>query len=93
MPCSIYSTVHYLITVGAYKHYTEYIPAGYPVPTPWSRETIVDKMPCVRAYIYTLSGIQTHDPLITTREHEPLCHCAPIKFDTCIHLYKICGKR
>ena len=39
--------------------------------TPGSRETIVDKMPCLGAY--APSGIRTHDPLITSREHEPQC--------------------
>ena len=32
-------------------------------------------MPCLRAY--APSGIRTHDPLITSREHEPLHHSAP----------------
>ena len=47
-----------------------------PIYYTWSRETIVDKMPCLRAY--APSGIRTHDPLITSREHEPLHHSAPI---------------
>ena len=59
------------LPMGAHKYYKEYIPAGYP----WSRETIVDKMPCLRAY--APSGIRTHDPLITSREHEPLHHSSP----------------
>ena len=37
--------------------------------TPGLRETIVDKMHCLKAY--TPSVIRTHDPLITSREHEP----------------------
>ena len=32
-------------------------------------------MPCLRAY--APSGIRTHDPLITSREHEPLHYSAP----------------
>ena len=32
-------------------------------------------MPCLRAY--APSGIRTHDPLIMSREHEPLHHSAP----------------
>ena len=56
-------------------HLKEYIPARYPFTTPGSRETIVDKMPCLRAYAQ--SGIRTHDPLITSREHKPLHHSAP----------------
>ena len=59
-----------------YKHYKEYISAGYPFTTPGSRKTIVDKMPCLRAY--APSGIGTHDPLITSRDHAPLHHSAPI---------------
>ena len=31
-------------------HLKEEIPAGYSFTTPWSRETKVDKMPCLRAY-------------------------------------------
>ena len=60
--------------MGAHKHYKEQIPAGYPFTTPGSRETIVDKMPCLGAYAQ--SGIWTHDPLITSREHKPLNHSA-----------------
>ena len=86
----MYSTSHYIhvqhhlhiitpalveLPMGAQKHYKEWIPAGYPFTTPGSRETIVDKMPCLRAY--APSGIRTHDPLITSREHEPLHHSAP----------------
>ena len=56
-------------------HLKEHIPAGYPFTTPRSRETIVDKMPCLRAY--APSRIRTHHPLITSREHEPLHHSAP----------------
>ena len=41
-----------------------------------SRETIVDKMPCLGAY--TPSGIRTCNPLITSQEREPLHHSAPI---------------
>ena len=33
-------------------------------------------MPCLRAY--AMSWISTHDPLITSREHEPLHHSAPM---------------
>ena len=87
VPILIYSTAHYnthlhIITpalaelpIGAQKHYKEWIPAGYPFTTPGSRETIADKMPCLRAY--APSGILTHDPLITSREHEPLHYSAP----------------
>ena len=64
------------LPMGAHKPYKEQIPAGYPFTTPGSRETIVDKMPCLRAY--APSGIRTHDPLITSREHEPLHYSAPI---------------
>ena len=39
------------------------------------RETFVDKMPCLTAYIP--SGIRTHDPLIMIWEHEPLHYSAP----------------
>ena len=35
----------------------------------------MDKMPCLRAY--APSGIRTHDPRITSREHDPLYHSAP----------------
>ena len=59
-------------------HLKEYIPARYPFTTPGSRETIVDKMPCLRAYAQ--SGIRTHYPLITSRKHEPLHHSAPTHF-------------
>ena len=48
---------------------------GNPFTTPGSRETIVDKLPCLWAY--APSGIQTHDPLIRSREHEPINHSAP----------------
>ena len=43
-----------------------------------SREKIVDKMPCLRAY--APSGIRTPDLLIASREYiyEPLHHSAPI---------------
>ena len=61
-------------------HYSgKYIPfrffMGHPVyegqlTTPGSKETTVDKMPCPGAY--PPSGIRTHDPLIMSREHEPL---------------------
>ena len=60
------------LPIGTQKHYKEWIPAGYPFTTPGSRETIVDKMPCLWAY--SPSGIRTHDPLITSQEQEPLCH-------------------
>ena len=53
----------------------EFLPGTHAFTTPGSRETSVDKMPCLRAY--APSGIQTHDPLITSREHEPLHHSAP----------------
>ena len=36
--------------MGAQKHYKEKIPAGYPFTIPGSRETIVDKLPCLRVY-------------------------------------------
>ena len=42
----------------------------YPFTTPGLRETIVDKMPCLGAQ--ALSGTRTRDPLITSREHEPI---------------------
>ena len=42
----------------------------YPFTTPGLRETIVDKMPCLGAH--ALSGTRTRDPLITSREHEPI---------------------
>ena len=37
---------------------------------PGSREAILDKMPCLRAYAPNV--IQIHDPLITSQEHESL---------------------
>ena len=40
-----------------------------------SRETIVDKTPCLRAY--APSGIRTRELQIASREHEPLHHSAP----------------
>ena len=46
----------------------------YPFTTPGSRETIVDKMPCLGAY--ALSATRTRDPLITSREHEPIYYSA-----------------
>ena len=46
----------------------------YPFTTPASRETIVDKMPCLGAY--ALSATQTHDPLITSREYELIYYSA-----------------
>ena len=52
------------------------IPAGYPFTTPGSRETTVDKLPCLGAY--TPSGIRTHNPLIMSQEHKPIHHSAPI---------------
>ena len=51
---------------------------------PGSRKTIVDKMPCLRAY--ASSGLRTHDPLITNREHEPSHDSAP----TNIHVVPTC---
>ena len=42
--------------------------------TPGSRETIVDKIPCLRAY--APSGIRTPDLRIASREREPLHHSA-----------------
>ena len=47
-------------------------PTRYPFTTPGSRETIVNKVPCLGAH--APSGIRTQDPLITSREHEPLHH-------------------
>ena len=44
------------------------------ITTPGSRETIVGKMPCLRAY--ALSGIRTHNSLITSQEQDPLHHSA-----------------
>ena len=45
----------------------------------------MDKMLCLRAY--APSGIRTHDPLITSREHEPLHYSAPISdFDKFVNL-------
>ena len=41
-------------------------------------------MPCLRAY--APSGIRTHDPLITSREHEPLHHSAPVPVRTCMYV-------
>ena len=75
-----HSLTHYYpalaeLPIGAQKHYKEWIPAGYPFTTPGSRETIADKMPCLRAY--APSGILTHDPLIMSREQEPLHYSAP----------------
>ena len=46
----------------------------YPFTTPGLRETIVDKMPCLGAQ--ALSGTRTRDPLITSREHEPIHYSA-----------------
>ena len=46
----------------------------YPFTTPGLRETIVDKMPCLGAH--ALSGTRTRDPLITSREHEPIHYSA-----------------
>ena len=54
----------------------------YPFTTPGLRETIVDKMPCLGAH--ALSGTRTRDPLITSREHEPIHHSAPT-----LNLFKI----
>ena len=85
VPILMYSTAHYIITdILLPRLYpsclwvlisitrNNYIPAGYPFTTPGLRETIVDKMSCLRAY--APSGIRTHDPVITSREHEPLHH-------------------
>ena len=38
------------LPIGAQMHNKEWIPAKYPFTSPGSRETIVDKMPCLRAY-------------------------------------------
>ena len=46
----------------------------YPFTTPGLREIIVDKMPCLGAY--ALSETRTRDPLITSREHEPIYYSA-----------------
>ena len=65
------------VAIAVLEHYKEQFPAGYPnFTTPWSRETIiVDKMPCLRAY--APSGNRTDDPLIMSREHEPIRYSAP----------------
>ena len=56
----------------------ELIPAGHPFTEPGSSETIGDKMPCLHVHVgaYAPSGIRTHDPLITSQEHEPIHHTA-----------------
>ena len=46
-----------------------------PIYYTWVERDIVDKMPCLGAY--APSGIRTNEPLITSREHEPLNHSAP----------------
>ena len=47
-----------------------------PIYYTWvKRETLVDKMPCLKAYS---SRIWTHSPLITGRECKPLHHIAPV---------------
>ena len=53
-----------------HKHYVcnEWLPGTHLLHL-GLRETIVDKMPCLRAY--APRGIRTHDHLITSREHEP----------------------
>ena len=48
----------------------------------------VDKMPCLGAY--APSGIRTHDPLITSREHEPLNHIASILAENTFTTYPGC---
>ena len=77
----------------AHKPYKEYkfLPGTHLLVTPGSRETIVDKMPCLRAY--APSGIRTHGPLITSREHEPLhysidniCYCCLMETVHLVHL-------
>ena len=42
-------------------------------------------MSCLRAY--ALNGIRTHDPLIMSREHEPLHHSAPYIIQGYVQLY------
>ena len=81
-PILIYSTAHYNITYtllpcfrrAAYRrsHALQGINScRVPIYYTWvERERIADKMPCLRAH--TLSGIRTNDPLIMSREHEPL---------------------
>ena len=52
------------------------------------RETILDKMPCLRAY--ALSGNRTHDPLIMSREHDPIHYSAPTLVTAkLISIYKV----
>ena len=41
-----------------------------------------DKMPCLRAY--ASSGIWTHDLMITSQEHKPLHHSAPMYIHVCL---------
>ena len=53
----------------------------YPFTTPGLRETIVDKMPCLGAH--ALSGTRTRDPLITSREHEPIHYSASTTVHNC----------
>ena len=67
-----------LVAHSAFQGSNNFIPAWVclvPFTAPGSRETIVDKTP--RLWVYAPSGIRTHDPLITSREHEPLHHSAP----------------
>ena len=60
----------------------------YPFTTPGLREKIVDKMPCLGAH--ALSGTRTRDPLITSREHEPIHYSASTKIakgkTTCVFM-------
>ena len=56
-------------------YYPGFSPGNQVAHSAFEGETIVDKMPCLGAY--APSGIQTHDPLITSQEHEPLHHSAP----------------
>ena len=56
------------------------IPAGFPICyTHGSRETTLYNVHCLEAY--APSRIRTHDPLITSRDHEPIHHIAPTYFN------------
>ena len=59
-----------LCSISALRALDNFPPAWYSFTTPGSGETIVDKMPCLGAY--APSGVRTHDPLITSREHKPI---------------------
>ena len=55
----------------------KFLPGIHIYYTHGSRETFVNKIPCLGAN--ATSGIRTHDPLITSREHEPLHQCSHVK--------------